>query len=105
MELDEYIREDMQSLRAIAARDGKHQQHIYDVLADAHLTQYVRMAMEEKLDKARSKGRGGWWKPDACPIERLRSMLRAHVDKGDMRDVINLAAMIYAREIADAGTA
>lgn len=56
-------------------------------------------AMGDKLDKSRRKGRGGWWS-DSCSTEYLKRTLIDHVSKGDMVDVMNLAAMIHARECA-----
>lgn len=50
------------------------------------------VAMKEKLAIARAKGRGGW---QECPESHLVEMLREHVAKGDMRDVANIAMMIY----------
>lgn len=38
---------------------------------------------------------------DECPPNSRLEFLGEQVDKGDMRDVLNLAAMIYVREIAD----
>lgn len=48
--------------------------------------------MKLKLSDARAKGRGGW---EQCPEADLLAMLRDHVEKGDMRDVANLAMMIW----------
>ncbi len=49
--------------------------------------------MKLKLAEARGKGRGGW---EACDEPTLMTMLREHVEKGDMRDVANIAMMIWA---------
>lgn len=73
-----------------------------DELMDEELVYTASLAMEEKLDIARTKGRGGWWSEDCC-TENLRQMLKEHVEKGDMRDVMNLAAMIYYRESVGIG--
>lgn len=96
-----FIREDIAALRAAAARDGAKPPHVYDELADASLVRHATDAMREKLALARSHGRGGWWNDKECSIDHLRSLLREHVEKGDMRDVMNLAAMVYVREMAD----
>ena len=48
--------------------------------------------MKLKLADAREKGRGGW---EHCPEPVLMTMLREHVEKGDMRDIANLAMMIW----------
>ena len=101
MEQNEYIRAGMGALRTQALLDENGPPHIYDELADFQLVGYAANAMREKLALARSRGRGGWWDETECTIEHLRSLLRGHIEKGDMRDVLNLAAMIYVREIAD----
>lgn len=49
-------------------------------------------AMKAKLADARKKGRGGW---QACDKTDLLRMLKEHVDKGDMRDVANIAMFIW----------
>ena len=72
------------------------------MIADERLVRHAAEAMREKLKLARVRGRGGWWNSDECTIDDLRSLLREHIEKGDMRDVLNLAAMVYVREIADA---
>jgi len=70
-----------------------------DEFMDTELSSFAKQAMDEKLEITRNKGRGGWWTKD-CSTEQLKQMLREHIDKGDMRDVMNLAAMIYYRESA-----
>ena len=100
MDTNDYIREDVASIRRLASGDPDARQ-IYDKLADDRLVRHAANAMQEKLQLARVKGRGGWWNSDECTIEHLRTLLREHVEKGDMRDVLNLAAMVYVREIAD----
>ena len=53
-------------------------------------------AMKEKLAAARSKGRGGW--DDREDLEQhLSNLLRAHVDKGDPRDVANFCCFLWNR--------
>lgn len=100
MDTNEYIREGIASIRRLASGDPD-ARLTYDIIADDKLVHYASDAMREKLKLARVRGRGGWWSSDECTIAELRSLLREHVDKGDMRDVLNLAAMIYVREIAD----
>lgn len=73
-----------------------------DEFMDNELVNSAKKAMEEKLKAARNKGRGGWWSDD-CKAESLKEMLKEHVEKGDMRDVMNIAAMIYYRESAGIG--
>ena len=101
MELNDYIRADMAALRKVAS-DCEAARHIHDMMADHRLVDYAGRAMAEKLAVARARGRGGWWDATECSIDLLRGMLQEHIAKGDMRDVMNLAAMIYTREIADA---
>jgi hypothetical protein len=71
-----------------------------DSFTDMHLGLFAEEAMQEKLKLARDKGRGGWWSTD-CDTAHLKQLLTEHVEKGDMRDVMNLAAMIYFRESAE----
>lgn len=53
-------------------------------------------AMKAKLADARAKGCGGW--DDDEDLEQLLSnMLRAHVDKGDPRDVANFCCFLWNR--------
>lgn len=54
-------------------------------------------AMKAKLAEARAKGRGGWHDKTDCTQRRLSVMLRAHVDKGDPRDVANFCMFLYQR--------
>tara|TARA_Y100001936_G_C16057677_1_gene662111 strand:+ start:1337 stop:1660 length:324 start_codon:yes stop_codon:yes gene_type:complete len=67
---------------------------------DNKLADAAHKAMCEKLALSRKKGRGGWWQSE-CSTELLKDMLKEHIEKGDMRDVLNLAAMIYFREAAE----
>lgn len=100
MDTTDYIRQDIESIRRLASSDPDARQ-IYDMIADERLVRHAAEAMREKLKLARVRGRGGWWNSDECTIDDLRSLLREHIEKGDMRDVLNLAAMVYVREIAD----
>lgn len=65
--------------------------------ADALLVERAAEAMTKKLALCRSKGRGGWG-GTTCRNSVLRLMLVEHVEKGDMVDVLNLAAMILVRD-------
>jgi hypothetical protein len=69
-----------------------------DKYMDEALCRTFGQIMEEKLKIKREEGRGGWWDAEECSIEYLKELLREHIDKGDMVDVANFAAMIYARE-------
>ncbi len=71
-------------------------------LIDARLCEWSMVLMNEKLDEARSKGRHGWYDNEVCTIKDLKEMLSQAVDKGDMTDVMNFAAMINIRECAEA---
>lgn len=72
-----------------------------EVTADNLLATFASKVISSKLDECRSKGRGGWWRTDECPLERLQVMLQQHLAEGDMRGVLVLSAMIYARQMAD----
>ena len=65
--------------------------------ADIMLVSIASIAMTEKLKKKRGEGKRDW---HTSPLinDDLLSELRKHVDKGDMVDVMNFAAMIYARQ-------
>lgn len=102
MTLEEFVREDMVMLRKLAARGGGVERSYIEETADMRLLDLAQRAMRGKLALARMKGRGGWWNDTECSIEHLRALLREHVEKGDMRDVMNLAAMVFVREVADA---
>lgn len=64
---------------------------------DDYLVMKCALAMSKKLETSRIKGRGGWH-THQCSENNLLEMLREHVEKGDMIDVMNLAGMIYMRE-------
>lgn len=55
--------------------------------------------MAAKMAASRAKGRGGW---QSCAVSDLWQMLREHVDKGDPRDVANLAMMIWHNQQREA---
>lgn len=54
-------------------------------------------AMKAKLAEARAKGRGGWNGDEPGMQQRLSDMLRAHVEKGDPRDVANFCMFLHQR--------
>ncbi|MDA8153489.1 MAG: hypothetical protein M0003_12425 [Acidithiobacillus sp.] len=68
-----------------------------DVEADHYLVRRCAEHMTAKLALSRAKGRGGWHTP-RCDVDHLHRMLREHVEKGDMVDVLNLAGMILVRQ-------
>lgn len=69
---------------------------VQDEDADELLARLAAEAMLEKLAKKRADGRMGWWTTNASNAD-LEASLRRHVDKGDMADVLNIAAMIMVR--------
>ncbi len=54
-------------------------------------------AMKAKLADARAKGRGGWNGDEPGMHQRLSDLLRAHVEKGDPRDVSNFCMFLHQR--------
>jgi hypothetical protein len=68
-----------------------------DDVADGLLVDLVQHEMREKLKKKRDEGRCGWFGPNIQSHD-LKKMLIDHIEKGDMVDVINFAAMILARK-------
>jgi len=63
------------------------EQHPDDAAVD-----HFSVAMKAKLSEARAKGRGGW---ENCDPYVLSDMLRAHVEKGDPRDVANFCMFLH----------
>lgn len=55
------------------------------------------VALKVKLAEARAKGRRGWRDNEPGMQQRLSDMLRAHVEKGDPRDVANFAMFLHQR--------
>ena len=84
------IREKIAALEA--ALSAQPAAHPDDTAVDAFAE-----AMKAKLAEARAKGRGGWQDKDDCPQQRLSDMLRAHVEKGDPRDVANFCMFLHQR--------
>jgi len=66
-------------------------------IADELLLSTAQEAMERRLDEKAQQGCHGWHGPE-CTNGELLEMLKRNVEKGEMVDVMNLAAMIYARE-------
>ena len=52
-------------------------------------------AMKKKLAEKRAQGRSGW--DTDCTQQRLSDLLRQHVEKGDVLDVANFCAFLFAR--------
>lgn len=94
MTLQEFIAKEMRSNTRIALAHPDHA----DTFMDEQLCLAASRAMKEKLEKKRAEGRGGWWHPEHCSTKELKEMLTEHIEKGDMVDVMNFAAMIYLRE-------
>ena len=67
-----------------------------DVQADQILVSLCSEDMRIKLYNKRQEGRGGW--NHSCSNDLLMDMLKEHVEKGDMVDVMNLAGMIHMRK-------
>lgn len=86
-----------------ALRDPKNtrEQWLKDDHADRELVAYTTKAMRNKLADARKKGRAGWWDNTQCSIEHLQNLMLTAVQDGDMISVINYAAMVHARQLAD----
>lgn len=61
--------------------------------ADDDAVEHFAAAMKDKLAQARAKGRHGW---QECDPSDLSQMLRAHVEKGDPRDVANFCMFLWS---------
>jgi hypothetical protein len=88
--LEESINADLQAALTPTAEPVA--QHPDDAAVDAFAA-----VMKAKLAEPRAKGRGGWRDKDDCPQQRLSDMLRAHVAKGDPRDVANFCMFLHQR--------
>jgi predicted kinase len=88
----------MQAIRTNATKVERFQT---DDRADRELVALTQKQMREALAKAREKGKSGWWNATECSTESLEELLQEAVKKGHMINVINYAAMINARRIAD----
>lgn len=91
-ELQEYGNAGPFARAAIAALQARSAEHPDDIAVDRFAA-----AMKAKLAQKRREGRGGWQNRDECSAERLSSMLRDHVGKGDPVDVANFAMMLHQR--------
>jgi hypothetical protein len=61
----------------------------------------LALKMKEKLQKARNKGRGGWWNNQTCPLPHLYNLYSEHTKKlneGNQIDICNFAMFIWFRE-------
>ncbi len=67
------------------------------VKADILLVEFANYEMREKLKKQRDKGFRGWHTAE-CENNDLKERLLKNVSSGDWVDVLNLAAMLLARE-------
>lgn len=79
-------------LLALIDASPKGDVHPDDLAVDAFAA-----AMKAKLVAARAKGRGGWNGDEPGMQQRLSDMLRAHVEKGDPRDVANFCMFLHQR--------
>lgn len=61
----------------------------------------LSLAMKQKLQKAREKGRSGWWNSNTCTISHLYDLYSEHTQKfneGNQIDICNFAMFIWFRE-------
>lgn len=70
---------------------------IPDSTADKWMVDSVARKMEAKLKIKRDQGMGGWL-TTGCSNEHLKKEMVAHIEKGDMVDVLNFAGMILMRQ-------
>lgn len=59
------------------------------------------VAMADKMQLSRDKGRFGWHDPAACHTRTLMDSMLNHIVKGDLVDVMNLAMMVWLRQEID----
>lgn len=65
--------------------------------ADGTLVEFTAHEMRQRLREQREKGFSGWNTPQ-CTNDNLMHRLVKNLEKGDLIDVINLAAMLLARQ-------
>ena len=65
--------------------------------ADALLIEFASHEMSNRLCTQREHGFHGWHGPN-CTNQDLIERLKKNLEKGDLIDVLNLAAMALARE-------
>ena len=65
--------------------------------ADRILVEFTGYEMRKRLEEQRSKGFSGW-NTAQCENENLKNRLLQNAKNDDWIDVINLAAMLLARE-------
>lgn len=70
-----------------------------DEVADRYMVDRCGIAMQVRMTLEHAKGRSGW-NTGQCSDEKLYQMLKEHIEKGDMVDVLNLAGMLFVRQDA-----
>lgn len=70
----------------------------FEKLMDDTLASFASLWISSSLRNNRLKGRHGWWDAEVCTLGELYSMLQENVDDKNLESVINIAAMIKARE-------
>ena len=85
-------KEQARNLLALIDASPKGDVHPDDLAVDAFAA-----AMKAKLADARAKGCGGWNGDEPGMQQRLSDMLRAHIEKGDPRDVANFCMFLHQR--------
>lgn len=89
------------NIKALRANKNPSERFRCEDKADMELVAYTFRAMRLRLAAAREKGRSGWWRQNECSIEHLQHLLDLALADDDMISVVNYAAMIHARKLAD----
>ena len=82
---------------ASLADDIRLAESVGDKVIDERLVGYSTLAMRYQLEQERQEGRTGWYKAE-CSTNMLKAQLAEQAAKGNMVNVMNLAAKIYAKE-------
>jgi len=96
MERADYIKQTVCGFKA--QLDYAEERKDIEYFADNFLVTEVARVMRDKLARSRAKGHYGWWNDQECTVDRLLELLKENLDKGEMANVINLAAMIHVRQ-------
>jgi hypothetical protein len=102
---EDFLREDVHNrmyfIRGYKAWNPK--APVPELGADLALVEMAAAAMTNRLLLARMHTRAGWWNREVITLDQLNYLLRKELasETPDMVDVMNYAAMIYVRSIAD----
>ncbi|ANO57553.1 hypothetical protein [Vibrio phage vB_VhaS-a] len=66
--------------------------------ANTMLSSFAEQAIRLRLNQKNDEGRYGFYNPDVCSIEDLKTMLETALSKGNMLDAAIFCLFIYTRQ-------